>query len=77
MAADQEFPLADDGVQEVRLTDARSALTQLIEQLREQGLISALTVRGKRRAVLVTPEFYKQALTALAAAEQPGGHADR
>jgi hypothetical protein len=65
MATDQEPRIADDGVQEVPLTIARPMLTRLIEQVREDGLVSALTVRGRRRAYLVTPDFYERALAAL------------
>lgn len=65
MAADQEPTIADDGVQEVPLTIARPLLTRLIEQVREDGLVSALTVRGRRRAYLVTPDFYERAVMAL------------
>jgi len=65
MATDQEPQIADDGVQEVPLTIARPLLTRLIEQVREDGLVSALTVRGRRRAYLVTPDFYERALEAL------------
>jgi hypothetical protein len=65
MATDQEPQIAADGVQEVPLTIARPMLTRLIEQVREDGLVSALTVRGRRRAYLVTPDFYDRALTAL------------
>lgn len=61
MAPDQEPKIAPDGVQEVTLTQARPLLTRLIEQAREDGLDSALTVRGRRRAYLVTPDFYEQA----------------
>lgn len=60
-----EFPLGPDGVQEVPLTRARAVLTTLIEQAREEGVVSALTVRGRRRVVLVTPEFYDRARAAL------------
>jgi hypothetical protein len=62
MAADQEPQIADDGVQEVPLTIARPRLTRLIEQVREDGLVSAFTVRGRRRAYLVTPDFHDQAV---------------
>lgn len=65
MAADPEPRIADDGVQEVPLTIARALLTRLIEQVREDGLVSALTVRGRRRAYVVTPEFYDRAIRAL------------
>lgn len=61
MASDLEPHIADDGVQEVPLTRARALLTRLIEQVREDGLVSALTVRGRRRAYLVTPDFYEHA----------------
>lgn len=57
--------IADDGVQEVPLTAARPLLTRLIEQVREDDLVSALTVRGRRRAYLVTPEWYDRAKAAL------------
>ncbi|MFJ2110555.1 hypothetical protein ACIOEX_01280 [Streptomyces sp. NPDC087850] len=63
MAIDQDPQIAPDGVQEVPLTQARPLLTRLIEQAREDGLDSALTVRGRRRAYLVTPDFYEQALS--------------
>lgn len=62
---DQEPKIAEDGVQEVPLTIARPLLTRLIEQVREDGLVSALTVRGRRRAYLVTPDFYDRAIAAL------------
>jgi hypothetical protein len=58
---DQEPEIAEDGVQEVPLTIARPLLTRLIEQVREEGLVSALTIRGRRRAYLVTPDAYDQA----------------
>ncbi|MFC5144250.1 hypothetical protein [Streptomyces aureoversilis] len=54
--------IAEDGIQEVPLTVARPLLTRLIEQVREDGLVSALTVRGRRRAYLVTPDFYERAI---------------
>lgn len=62
---DVEPAIAADGVQEVPLTVARPLLTRLIEQAREDGLVSALTVRGRRRAYLVTPDFYERAVAAL------------
>lgn len=61
-AAEPSPQIADDGVQEVPLTIARPLLTRLIEQAREDDLVSALTVRGRRRAYLVTPDFYDRAL---------------
>jgi hypothetical protein len=61
MAADQEPQITEDGIQEVPLTVARPLLTRLIEQVREDGLVSALTVRGRRRAYLVTPDAFDTA----------------
>lgn len=58
--------LATDGVQDIPATIARPLLTRLIEQVREDGLVSALTVRGRRRAYVVTPEFYDEAIKARA-----------
>lgn len=65
MTPNQEPQVAADGVQEVPLTIARPLLTRLLEQLREDGLVTALTIRNRRRAVLVTPEFYERAKAAL------------
>ena len=62
---DQEPTIATDGVQEVPLTIARPLLTRLMEQVLEEGLVSALTVRGRRRVYLVTPDFYERAKRAL------------
>ena len=61
MASDLEPRIAEDGIQDVPLTRARALLTRLIEQVREDGLVSALTVRGRRRAYLVTPTFFETA----------------
>ncbi|TXJ78580.1 hypothetical protein E2C11_16365 [Streptomyces lavendulae] len=61
MASDLEPRIAEDGIQDVPLTRARALLTRLIEQVREDGLVSALTVRGRRRAYLVTPDTYETA----------------
>ncbi|WP_409469115.1 hypothetical protein [Streptomyces sp. HC307] len=61
MASDLEPRIAEDGIQEVPLTRARALLTRLIEQVREDGLVSALTVRGRRRAYLVTPGAFEAA----------------
>ncbi|MFF1544128.1 hypothetical protein [Streptomyces sp. NPDC058291] len=63
MASDLEPRIAEDGIQEVPLTRARALLTRLIEQVREDGLVSALTVRGRRRAYLVTPSAFETALS--------------
>ncbi|MFZ4266532.1 hypothetical protein [Streptomyces arboris] len=56
---------AEDGVQELPLTHARAQLTTLIEDARERDLVTALTVRGRRKICLVTPEFYEAAIKAL------------
>jgi len=61
MASDLEPRIAPDGIQEVPLTRARALLTRLIEQVREDGLVSALTVRGRRKAYLVTPDSFETA----------------
>ena len=61
MASDLEPRIAEDGIQDVPLTRARALLTRLIEQVREDGLVSALTVRGRRRAYLVTPDAFDAA----------------
>ncbi|MEU6929020.1 type II toxin-antitoxin system prevent-host-death family antitoxin [Streptomyces sp. NPDC046374] len=58
---------AADGVQELPLTHARAQLTTLIEDARERGTVTALTVRGRRKICLVTPEWYEEAVKALAA----------
>lgn len=63
--ADVEPEIAEDGVQEVPLTIARPLLTRLIEQVREDDQVSALTVRGRRRAYLVAPDFYERAVQAI------------
>ena len=63
MATDLEPRIAEDGIQDVPLTRARALLTRLIEQVREDGLVSALTVRGRRRAYLVTPSAFETALS--------------
>lgn len=65
MADPKKIRIADDGVQEVPLTEARAYLTRLIEQALEDGLTSALTVRGRRRVYVVTPDFYERAVRAL------------
>jgi prevent-host-death family protein len=61
MASELEPRIAEDGIQDVPLTRARALLTRLIEQVREDGLVSALTVRGRRRAYLITPSAYETA----------------
>lgn len=68
--AEPEPVIAEDGVQDVPLTVARPLLTRLIEQLREDDLVSALTVRGRRRAYLINVTTYEQALGCFAAVER-------
>lgn len=61
-----EPEIAADGVQECALTHSRPLLTRLIADARERDLVTALTVRGERKIVLVTPEWYEEALRAMA-----------
>lgn len=65
MAASKGIVVADDGVAEVSMTDARAELTSLIREVRWGGHVGAFTERGARRAYLVTPEFYERAVAAL------------
>ena len=65
MADDPKPVLAADGIQELPLTYARAQLTTLIEDARERDTFTAITVRGRRRICLVTPEFLDKALAAL------------
>lgn len=62
MATDKDIRVAQDGVAEVSMTDARALLTSLIRDVRWGGTVGAFTERGERRAYLVTPDFYEQAL---------------
>jgi antitoxin (DNA-binding transcriptional repressor) of toxin-antitoxin stability system len=62
MAGDPRIKTADDGVAEVPMTDARAALTSLIREVSWGGQVGAFTERGKRVAMVVTPDFYEQAL---------------
>jgi PHD/YefM family antitoxin component YafN of YafNO toxin-antitoxin module len=62
MAADQDIQIADDGTAEVSMTGARAALTRLIRTVREDGRPAAFTERGERRAYVVTPAFFEQAV---------------
>jgi prevent-host-death family protein len=62
MAADPRIEIADDGVAEVSMTDARAALTPFIREVSWGGRAGAFTERGKRVAVVVPPDFYEQAL---------------
>lgn len=58
--------LAADGIQEVPATIARPLMSRLIQQAREDGVVSALTAHGRRKVYIVTPEFYERAIAALA-----------
>jgi len=62
MAADQGIQIADDGVAEVSMTDARANLTQLLRDVRYGKRSGAFTERGERSAYVVPPDFYEQAL---------------
>lgn len=62
MAADQDIQIADDGTAEVSMTGARAALTRLIRTVREDDRPAAFTDRGERRAYVVTPAFFEQAI---------------
>lgn len=59
MPADQGIQIADDGVAEVSMTEARANLTRLIRTVREEGKPAAFTERGERRAYVVTPAFFE------------------
>ena len=71
MSASDKIRTAEDGVEEVGMTDARAALTALIRDVRYGGKIGAFTERGARQVMLVTPEFYARALAALGEAPEP------
>jgi prevent-host-death family protein len=62
MAADQGIRIADDGVAEVSMTDARANLTQLIRDVRYGGRSAAFTERGQRSAYVVPADFYEEAV---------------
>ena len=61
MAADQGIQIAEDGVAEVSMTDARANLTQLLRDVRYGKRSGAFTERGARSAYVVPPEFYEEA----------------
>jgi hypothetical protein len=67
MAAEDKIKTKSDGVAEVGMTDARAALTALVREVRYGGKVGAFTERGERQVMLVTPEFYENALAALGA----------
>ncbi|MFE3031532.1 type II toxin-antitoxin system prevent-host-death family antitoxin [Streptomyces canus] len=62
MAADQGIRIADDGVAEVSMTDARANLTPLLRDVRYGGRPGAFTERGARSAYVVPPDFYERAI---------------
>ncbi|MEV8033951.1 type II toxin-antitoxin system Phd/YefM family antitoxin [Streptomyces sp. NPDC086182] len=62
MAADQGIQIAEDGVAEVSMTDARANLTQLLRDVRYGKRPAAFTERGARSAYVVPPDFYEQAI---------------
>lgn len=62
MASDKGIQIAEDGIAEVSMTDARALLTPLIRDVRWGNRIGAFTERGERNAYLVKPDFYEQAL---------------
>lgn len=64
MAKDYKPALQPDGVQDAPLTDARAWLSRLIDDALG-GTPAAFTVRGRRRAYLVSPAFYEQAVAAM------------
>lgn len=70
MAADQGIRIADDGVAEVSMTDARANLTELLRDVRYGGRSGAFTERGKRSAYVVPPDFYERAHMDHAAVER-------
>lgn len=70
MASDQGIQIAEDGVAQVSMTDARAQLTNLIREVRWGGHVGAFTERGDRRAYVVTPDFYEQAGRDRAALER-------
>lgn len=62
MAADQGIRIADDGVAEVSMTDARANLTQLLREVRYGKRPGAFTERGQRSAYVVPPDLYEEAV---------------
>ena len=75
MAADQGIRIAEDGVAEVSMTDARANLTQLLRDVRYGGRAAAFTERGARAAYVVPPEFYEQLLWCRGVVERLRGMA--
>lgn len=65
MTAESKIVIATDGVAEVGMTHARANLTALVRDVAYGGRVGALTERGARQVILVTPEFYERAVAAL------------
>lgn len=62
MAADRGIRVVEDGVAEVSMTEARALLTQFVRDVRWGKRVGAFTERGVRVAMVVSPDFYDQAL---------------
>lgn len=62
MTESKGIQIADDGIAEVSMTDARAWLTRLIRTVLEGGRVGTFTERGERRAYVVNPAFYDRAL---------------
>lgn len=76
MADEYKPVLAEDGVQEAPLRQARGWLTRLIDDALIDDKTSALTDRGRRRVYLVPPRGYdndrrNEALVAALEREEP------
>jgi prevent-host-death family protein len=62
MAAEQGIHVAEDGTPEVKMTDARAHLTELIRGVRYGLRPAAFTERGERSVYVVPVAFFEQAL---------------
>ncbi|WP_327594630.1 hypothetical protein [Streptomyces chartreusis] len=69
MADDYSPTKCADGVQEAPLTKVRAWLSRLIDDAMA-GTPAAFTVRGRRRAYLVSPGWYEEAVKAMGRAPQ-------
>lgn len=70
MAGEQAIRIAEDGVAEVSMTEARANLTRLIREVRYGGRPAAFTERGARSAYVVPPDFYEEAAQDRAALDR-------
>ncbi|MGW7296136.1 hypothetical protein ACWGIB_27585 [Streptomyces xiamenensis] len=75
--ASKGIEIAEDGVAQVSMTDARAQLTRLIRMVREEVPAAAFTERDERRAYVVTPKFYEKALREMVFAEKVEDALDR